>query len=215
MDIFISYKAERKAAAAFLADLLKAHGYSVWWDDQLRVGDDWGKVIDAQLRGAKAAVIIWCSKACNSRWVRAEAERASAQGALVPIKLEPCDLPMPYDIDQTLDLTDWDCLPESQLFERLLDAVAAKVGRPAERDKTKIAAIATDRRKLGANRLTEFPLGRFAPAASSTLPSVESPPPKVGGASKFSAHVRGNHATFNQGDRLVIFNQPARKPPAK
>ena len=38
VDVFISYKKERRAHAERLAQILEAHGYEVWWDYELAVG---------------------------------------------------------------------------------------------------------------------------------------------------------------------------------
>ena len=39
-DVFISYAAENRAAAARLAQALEHAGRTVWWDHQLRSGSD-------------------------------------------------------------------------------------------------------------------------------------------------------------------------------
>jgi TIR domain len=49
-DIFISYKSERRKAAAHLAAVLKLHGYSVWFDYELIKGHDFGLQIGREIR---------------------------------------------------------------------------------------------------------------------------------------------------------------------
>nr|MBX2856079.1 toll/interleukin-1 receptor domain-containing protein [Paracoccaceae bacterium] len=75
-DIFLSYKRERRAAVAHLAEVLKLYGYSVWYDYGLETGGDFGVQIERELRTAKAAVVLWCSLSRDSRWVRQEATLA-------------------------------------------------------------------------------------------------------------------------------------------
>ncbi len=76
IDIFISYKTERRKAAEHLAAVLSHHGYSVWFDYQLIKGSDFGLQIDSKIREAKALVVLWCSLSVGSRWVTEEADLA-------------------------------------------------------------------------------------------------------------------------------------------
>ena len=61
-EIFISYKSERRKAAEHLAKILRCYGYSVWFDYSLLKGADFGFQIDAKIREAKAAVVLWCTR---------------------------------------------------------------------------------------------------------------------------------------------------------
>ena len=77
-EIFISYKSERRAAAAHLAKILERYGYTVWFDYHLVKGDDFADEIDRRIREAKAVVVLWCKLAVQSVWVRREAALADA-----------------------------------------------------------------------------------------------------------------------------------------
>ena len=55
-EIFISYKSERRQAAAHLAKILECYGCTVWYDYRLVKGDDFDDQIDAKIKEAKAAV---------------------------------------------------------------------------------------------------------------------------------------------------------------
>ena len=61
-DIFISYSRDDQAVARQYADALKAEGFSVWWDTELRPGESFDAVIEAALRAAKAVVVLWASR---------------------------------------------------------------------------------------------------------------------------------------------------------
>ncbi len=43
VEIFISYKSERRKAAEHLAEILRCHGYDVWFDYSLLKGADFGR----------------------------------------------------------------------------------------------------------------------------------------------------------------------------
>lgn len=83
-EIFISYKSERRKAAEHLGEILRHHGYSIWFDYHLVKGRDFGQQIDRELREAKAIVVLWCSLSVRSRWVIEEAGVAVELDALHP-----------------------------------------------------------------------------------------------------------------------------------
>jgi hypothetical protein len=98
-DVFISYsKADRPQAEA-LAEDLKRHGYSVWWDPDLYGGEDFHAVILREIDAAKAAIVIWSEASVKSHWVRGEAQHAQSQQKLIPTKfskLKDTDIPLNF-----------------------------------------------------------------------------------------------------------------------
>ena len=87
VDIFISYKSERRAAAEHFAEILADYGYSVWWDYGLISGRDFGAQIERELRSAKAVIVLWCSRSVESEWVREEAALAKRLGRYLPLRI--------------------------------------------------------------------------------------------------------------------------------
>lgn len=81
-EVFISYKSERRNAAQHLAKMLKLHGYSVWFDYWLLSGENFDTQIMRELNTAKAIVVLWRQRSCNSDWVKDEADRAKKLGSL-------------------------------------------------------------------------------------------------------------------------------------
>ena len=92
-DIFISYKSERRAAAEHFAEVLTRYGYSVWFDYEAAMGEDFAARIEQEIREAKALLVLWCSRSVASRWVREEVNLARELGKLVPVKIEDCQSP--------------------------------------------------------------------------------------------------------------------------
>ena len=106
-DIFLSYTRDDQAMAQRFAQGFEAQGLSVWWDVTLRSGEAYDQVTEEALKSAKAVVVLWSKKSVVSRWVRAEATLADRNRTLVPARIEPCDLPIMFELTQTAELSHW------------------------------------------------------------------------------------------------------------
>jgi hypothetical protein len=157
-DIFISYKSERRAAAEHLAKILRAHGYSVWFDYGLLSGRDFGAQIERELRAAKAVLVLWCTKSIGSTWVREEAELAKRLDKIVPVKIEALDLPLGFGLAQTLNLSEWDGAPRSADLDRVLRDVAHYVGRGPRPNEEELDRIELHWRRAGMPTMAQFAL---------------------------------------------------------
>jgi hypothetical protein len=125
-DIFISYSKEDQNEARLLAAYLEGEGYSVWWDTSLVGGDEFRKVIMAELGKARAVIAIWTEHSINSDWVQSEAGRAHADRKLIPLKVKGIaykDIPPPFDNMHIEALGD---------REKTLGAVIALLAKPQE-----------------------------------------------------------------------------------
>ena len=127
-DIFISYKREEREKAELIAKMLVKHGYDVWWDINLLPGDKFSREIDEVIKNASAAIVLWSKKAVASDFVRAEASRANSNNILISVRLDECEIPIPYNIQHFLDLSAWDNDVDSPLLLPLLGAVEKKIG---------------------------------------------------------------------------------------
>jgi formylglycine-generating enzyme required for sulfatase activity len=99
-DIFISYSKKHAALTEALALDLEAAGHTTWWDTSLLPGDEFPDEIKRQLDAAKAVIVIWTESSVASKWVRAEATRAHAQGKLIALHEAGLDLqevPLPFN----------------------------------------------------------------------------------------------------------------------
>lgn len=79
----------------------------MWWDAVLRSGQTFDEVIERELRAAKAVVVLWSPRSVRSRWVRAEATLADRGNKLFPIIIEPCELPIIFELTHTPELAEW------------------------------------------------------------------------------------------------------------
>ena len=155
-EIFISYKSERRAAAEHFAEVLKRYGYSVWFDYELVKGKDFAAQIERQIRGARALVALWCSLSISSRWVREEVHLARDLGILVPVKIEPCEIPFGFRLADTIDLAGWDGAPRSPALDPLIDALEGRIGREAVPDRKALIEYEGAWRRFGGHPLKDF-----------------------------------------------------------
>ena len=96
-DVFISYAHPDRAFVDKLADLLRASELSVWFDRSLTVGEEFSEEIEAEARSARCCVVVWSQASVDRPWVRAEAQLAGQLGKLVPVMIENCDIPLPFN----------------------------------------------------------------------------------------------------------------------
>ncbi|MBK6704081.1 MAG: toll/interleukin-1 receptor domain-containing protein [Caulobacteraceae bacterium] len=131
-DVFISYCSADRARVGEIAHGLGKEGLSVWWDRSLIAGERYETEIDAALNAAKAVVVVWSPAAVASDWVSSEADGARTKGTLVPIMIQACRIPRPFDRLHTADLTNWKGARGNQGFPEMVEAVKAIVeGRAA------------------------------------------------------------------------------------
>ncbi len=106
-DIFLSYNREDAARAKLFADAFVAEGFEVWWDANLRSGEEYDRATEAALRSAKAVVVLWSKRSVDSSWVRAEATQAYRSKTLMPAMIEDCVRPVMFELTQTAELSQW------------------------------------------------------------------------------------------------------------
>jgi hypothetical protein len=100
--LFISYARENQDAAAELASLLEAKGYSVWWDPNLIGGTDFREAIRQQLLLARKVLVLWSRQSVQSGFVIDEASEAKRLQKLIPICIDECSPPLGFGDLHTL-----------------------------------------------------------------------------------------------------------------
>ncbi|MFM9942970.1 MAG: SUMF1/EgtB/PvdO family nonheme iron enzyme [Hyphomicrobiaceae bacterium] len=157
-DVFITYKSERRAAAEHLAEIVRLHGYSVWFDYHLVKGRDFGRQIDHRIRSSKALIALWCARAVASEWVHEEVDLAAELGILLPVKIEECSLPAGNRRRDYVDLTAWDGAPRSHSLDPLWESLARLTGRYPTPDYQRLVEYERTWRRFGAPSLRQFAL---------------------------------------------------------
>lgn len=106
-DVFISYRKADWAKAKTLAEALKVENVDVWWDTALEAGETFDDKIQAVLEQVKCVVVVWSKESVKSEWVRAESSVGRERGILVPVMIQPVNIPVPFNLLHTADLIGW------------------------------------------------------------------------------------------------------------
>lgn len=177
-DVFISYKREEREKVILVADRLRALGLDVWFDARLTTGHHFDREIDDHVRKAKCVLVCWSPAALTSDWVRAEAAIGRGRNVIVPVLVEPCEPPVPFNTLQTVSLVGWTGDGEFEGWLRAVERIGALVGRPdlAEAERARGANELETRRiqaMLDAQRREEEQAQRRAESASAERARLE------------------------------------------
>lgn len=151
--IFISYAHEDREAAARLAELIKARGDEVFWDDDIDAGSRWDEALENELRRADRVVVLWSRHSVRSEWVRLEAGEAG--GRLLPARLEDVRQPLAFRLRQFVDLLDWEGEADHPGIRRLFAAFDEKPSTTPLWHRS-VAAIAPFSRRQMAGTLAQI-----------------------------------------------------------
>ena len=163
IDVFISYKSERAPAAAHLSDVIKAHGYTVWYDYALIAGTSFSRQIDEKLNAAKVVIVLWCSKSVDSAWVKHEALVARHNGTFLPVMIEDCVLPDEFKDDQCLDLSAWDARPAAYEPDDLVESLEDRLPNRPRANRDALRQLKFQWEKYGKKDLKHFALSAPLP----------------------------------------------------
>ena len=128
-DVFVSYARSDKARVAPLVAAIEAQGWSVWWDPEIDPGQEFDRLIAAELKAAAVVLVVWSPVAVTSRWVRGEAREGADRGILVPVRFEGASLPIDARALHTTDLDKWGEDPRGPHVQEVLRAVGAIIKR--------------------------------------------------------------------------------------
>lgn len=128
-DVFVSYARRDKARVAPLVAAIEAKGWSVWWDPEIRPGQEFDRQIVAELEIATAVLVVWTPFSVESRWVRGEAREGAERGILVPVRFDRAEMPIDVRTFHTTDLDDWREDPQSSQAQEVIHALGAMIAR--------------------------------------------------------------------------------------
>jgi hypothetical protein len=92
-------------------------------------GQKWDEVIERQLNDSRSVVVLWSTDSVCSDWVKTEAAEAVRRGILVPLLIEPVQIPLEFRRVQTLDLSDWDLRRDTPGVDLLRAAIGGLTAR--------------------------------------------------------------------------------------
>ncbi|CAG0993994.1 Formylglycine-generating enzyme [Geobacteraceae bacterium] len=127
-DIFISYKREDCDRAQQLVQALEAEGWSVWWDSCIYAGEIFDDVIENALNATKCVIVLWSRHSVASQWVKAEAREGLNRKILIPAFIDDVIPPLAFREVQAVDMKRWDGTTESQIFQRIIEAIENILG---------------------------------------------------------------------------------------
>ena len=146
--VFISYCRDNALDVGQLRDELIAAGEGVWWDQDIKGGQDWRYEIRKAIRDAYA-IVLCLSKESEMRVtsgiypeaadsIAAYREYAPGSIFLIPVRLSDCDIPaIEIDSTRTLDRLQYiDIYPRSRRrvgLERLCQAIREAPHHPTAR----------------------------------------------------------------------------------
>jgi hypothetical protein len=160
-DIFLSYARPDQGRATTVAEGIEAGGRSLWWDQRLTAGDDYGLVIEREIDAARCVVVAWSKAAHDSLWVRAEANAALDAGKLVQLNFDGARLPLPFTMINFLDFQAWNGARDQAPWPDLESRVDARVrGETSTQPEPVIQAGGVEIVQRTENRLQGF--GRLA-----------------------------------------------------
>jgi formylglycine-generating enzyme required for sulfatase activity len=125
-SVFISYSSENRAAAARIVAVLEAHAYEVWWDNDLRGGDDLDSAIEAAIDDCQVVVVLWSRSSTASRWVKAEAAAAHKLDKLVAARIDGVSPPLSFRQIHAVDLQPFIDEGDTAVVDKLLEAIHAR-----------------------------------------------------------------------------------------
>jgi hypothetical protein len=127
-DVFVSYAHANRNRVQRICEGLQQSGFSLWWDDHLKAGDDFTMVIERELDNAGCVVVVWSEEARNSVWVRAEATEALDDNKLAQVRVDGVKPPLPFTVVEMLDLRHWRGGRGDAPWPRLENAAKALAG---------------------------------------------------------------------------------------
>ncbi|MAP55331.1 toll/interleukin-1 receptor domain-containing protein [Altibacter sp.] len=105
--IFISYSRADTDYVSKLVTDLRSMDFEVWFDKNIRSGEEWDNVIEREIKKADAMILVLSATSVASDNVKDEMSYALELDKHVsPIKIEPCAVPMRLARKQHIDFTE-------------------------------------------------------------------------------------------------------------
>ena len=131
-DIFLSYAREDRARAEWIATELAHRGWSVWWDQKLRVGKSFSRVIEQELDLAKCVIVLWSRVSIDSPWVLNEAAEGAARQILIPVRIEDVRIPLQFRHLHAADFLRDPTDDQFRDFTSAIEDLVSRSGKPRE-----------------------------------------------------------------------------------
>lgn len=183
MLLFVSHSRDDRSRAVPIIEALGRHGYDVWWDGLLKVGEVFTETTEHALETADAVLVLWSARSVQSHWVRDEATRGRDRGCMVPVSLDGTEPPLGFRQFQYIDFSSWRGDLADRPFPELVAAIDrigdGEPARPSfgeDRPGTKAGTVRVSRRQaIGAALVGTAAVG----AGAAWYQGLFSPAPKT------------------------------------
>ena len=95
-NIFVSYSRRDSEAAIQILASIEFCGLKAWYDGDMPIGADFGRVIEERIADSRWVLVIWSRNSVASEWVKKEATLALAQNKLRAVQIDDCELPAEF-----------------------------------------------------------------------------------------------------------------------
>jgi hypothetical protein len=129
-DIFLSYARADLPRVLPLVQALEQHGWSVWWDPKVPLGQTFAQVIEEALNAARCVIVVWSRASVVSNWVKTEAAEGARRNILVPILFDEVKIPLEFRRIHAARLLDWQNPEPHEEFDKVVKAVTDLLGPP-------------------------------------------------------------------------------------
>lgn len=128
-DIFVSYARSDRERVAPLVKFLESQGWRVWWDPAVQPGERFDRVIQTALDAARVVLVVWSRDSVQRDWVLNEAEEGKRRGILVPVRIDPVEIPLGFRRVQAADLVGWpkNKKPKQDELQKLFETIARSI----------------------------------------------------------------------------------------
>lgn len=133
-DIFVSYSRTDRDKVAPIVALLQLQGWSVWWDPELRAGEQWTEVIEREIKAARCVLVVWSAVSVTRRWVQVEAHFGLERDNLVPVIIEEVEQPFGFGLVQAANLAGWSGDAAARVAQRVVEDVRARLGTALQKE---------------------------------------------------------------------------------
>jgi hypothetical protein len=128
-DIFVSYAQEDFARVNPLVQELERQNWSVFWDRDIPIGQDWRSYIGRNLDEARCIIAIWSQHSVASEWVAEESNEGLRRRILIPVLIDSVKPPAGFRSKNAAKLIEWQPGHPSPELDRLIQAVRAVLDR--------------------------------------------------------------------------------------
>jgi hypothetical protein len=128
-DIFVSYAQQDFARVNPLVQELEKQNWSVFWDREIPIGEDWRSYIGRNLDEARCIIAIWSQHSVASEWVAEESNEGLRRRILIPVLIDSVEPPAGFRSKNAAKLIEWQPGHPSPELDRLIQAVRAVLDR--------------------------------------------------------------------------------------